>query len=77
MSKSVNFVIGTAIGIGIGALVGYVLAPARDAAFDQSYRSRLDKALAEGRKAAALREAELREEFLRAKRRNTPGTMGT
>lgn len=74
MSKSVNFVIGTAIGIAVGALVGYVLAPARDTAMDATYRSRLDKALAEGRQAAALREAELREEFLRAKRRHTPGS---
>jgi hypothetical protein len=73
MNKSVNFVFGTIVGIALGALAGYILAPARETSFDQSYQSRLDKALEEGRKAAAAREAELREEFKQSKRRNTPG----
>jgi hypothetical protein len=73
MSKSVNFVLGTIVGTAVGLLAGYVLAPARGTSFDRTYQSRLDKALHEGEVAAAEREAELRREFERAKRRNTPG----
>ncbi|MBX2998434.1 MAG: hypothetical protein KF893_07970 [Caldilineaceae bacterium] len=73
MDKSVSFVLGTIVGAAAGALVGYIFAPARNTSFDKSYRSRMDKALAEGNKAAAEREAELRREFERSKRRYTPG----
>jgi gas vesicle protein len=73
MNKSVNFVLGTILGAAAGALVGYIFAPARNTSFDRSYRSRMDKALAEGEKAAAEREAELRKEFEQARRRRTPG----
>ena len=73
MSKSVSFVLGAVAGVALGALVGTILAPARGTSFDRSYRSRLDTALAEGRRAAAEREAELRRQFEQAKRRNTPG----
>ena len=76
MSKSVNFFIGTVLGIAVGVATGYVLAPARQTTFDRTYQSRLDKALEEGRKAAALREAELRAEFEQAKRLRKPGQSG-
>jgi hypothetical protein len=73
MDKSVSFVLGAIVGAAASALVGYVFAPARNTSFDRSYRSRMDRALAEGNKAAAEREAELRREFERSKRRHTPG----
>lgn len=76
MDKSVSFVLGTLVGAAAGALVGYIFAPARNTSFDRSYRSRMDKALAEGSQAAAEREAELRREFEQAKRRQTPGQSG-
>lgn len=73
MDKSVSFVLGAIVGAAAGALVGYIVAPSRNTSFDRSYRSRLDKALAEGNKAAAEREAELRRDFEQSKRRRTPG----
>ncbi|MCB0113688.1 MAG: hypothetical protein R2873_11455 [Caldilineaceae bacterium] len=76
MGKSVNLLLGSVLGIAVGLAVGYVLAPARDTSFEAGYQSRLDKALAEGRKAAAQREAELRAEYERAKRQRRPGQSG-
>lgn len=69
MDKTTNFVLGALVGVGIGILTGYILAPARGTRYDSTYQSRLDKAMEEGRKAAAAREAELRREFEAAKHR--------
>jgi hypothetical protein len=51
------------VGTAIGAVYNYLFAPAPETKFDGSYQSRLDWALAEGEKAATLRELELRAEF--------------
>jgi len=67
MGKFSNLLIGTILGTAVGVLAAYLFAPAKETGFDQSYRSRLDHALDEGRKAAADREAELRQEFITAK----------
>jgi hypothetical protein len=56
------------IGAAASAVYNYLFAPAAETTFDGSYQSRLDWALAEGEKAAALREQELRAEFEVAKR---------
>jgi hypothetical protein len=55
------------IGAAAGVIYNYLFAPAPETTFDGSYQSRLDWALAEGEKAAALREVELRAEFEAAK----------
>ncbi len=75
MGKSGNFIIGSLIGVALGAIVGYLLGPAQGTRFDTTYQSRLDKALDEGRLAEEKRAAELRQEFLQAKKR--PATGGT
>ncbi len=71
MNKSGSFLVGALLGAGVGLLLGYIFSPAPDADFDHRYRSRLDQALDEGRKAAAETEAELRRRFEEAKRRAT------
>lgn len=59
--------VGAAIGVAASALYNYLFAPAPETKLDGSYRSRLDWALAEGERAAAAREAELRAQFEQAK----------
>jgi hypothetical protein len=54
-------------GAAVSAVYNYLFAPAPETTFDGSYQSRLDWAIAEGEKAAALRELELRAEFEAAK----------
>lgn len=73
MGKSGNFVLGTLIGVAVGAIISYFLGPAQNSRFDQTYQSRLDRALEEGRKAEELRAEELRREFVQAKRRPAAG----
>lgn len=73
MKKSINFVVGVLIGSGVGLLMAYLFAPAADVDFTNPYQSRLDKALAAGKEAAAAREAELHREFLSAKQ-TAPGS---
>ena len=67
MGKLSNLIIGAILGAAAGILTAYLFAPAKETNFDQAYRSRLDYALDEGRKAATDREAELRQEFIAAK----------
>lgn len=55
--------IAAAVGAAASALYNYLFAPAPETKFDGSYQSRLDWAIAEGEKAAAQRELELRAEF--------------
>lgn len=69
MGKSGNFVIGTLIGVAVGAVVAYLLGPAQDTRFDATYQSRLDRALDEGRLAEEAKAEEMRLEFAQAKRR--------
>jgi len=54
-------------GAGIATVYNYLFGPAPETTFDGSYQSRLDWALAEGEKAAKVRELELRAEFEAAK----------
>lgn len=74
MSKTIYFVLGAAVGAAAGLTYDYLFSPAKETKFDGSYRSRLDWALEEGEKAAALREQQLRLEFEAAKRRPRPET---
>ena len=67
MNKWSYVAIAGVLGATAGAIYNYLFAPAPETTFDGSYRSRLDWALAEGEKAAALRELELRAEFEAAK----------
>jgi gas vesicle protein len=75
MGKLSNLIIGTLVGTALGMATAYLFAPAKETQFDQTYRSRLDHALDEGRKAAAAREAELRQDFIAAKQPKPPQTI--
>lgn len=68
MNKWGYMAIAGAIGVAASAIYNYLFAPAPETTFDGSYQSRLDWAIAEGEKAAAQRELELRAEFEAAKR---------
>lgn len=68
MNRWGYFAIAGIVGAAAGAIYNYLFAPAPETTFDASYQSRLDWALAEGEKAAAQRELELRAEFEAAKR---------
>lgn len=67
MGKFSNFLIGAAIGVAVSAVVSYIFGPTNDAQYDATYRSRLDHALAEGRKAAQAKQIEMRQAFEEAK----------
>ncbi len=67
MGKIGYWALGALIGVAAGLVVDYLLGPASDTAFDETYRTRLDRALEEGEMAADAREAELRQQFLQAK----------
>jgi gas vesicle protein len=69
MGKLANFLIGAALGAAVGVALNYLFGPAQETEYNQNYRSRLDKALAEGQRAADEHEAELRRQFEQAKRR--------
>ena len=73
MGKTGNFIVGTLMGVALGALVGYLLGPAQNSRFDATYQSRLDRALDEGRKAEEARAAQMRLEFAQAKKRVATG----
>lgn len=59
------FLFSLCAGAACGYLLGHILGPAPGTRFDASYRSRLDRALAEGKAAAAARAQELQAEFAR------------
>jgi gas vesicle protein len=67
MGRVISFVIGAAIGVTIASVATYLFGPARDTYFDQRYRSRWDRALEEGRQAAAEHEIALRRQLASAK----------
>ncbi len=60
MGKTSYFIVGAAIGAVVAAAINYLFGPADGATFDANYRSRLDFARDEGKRAALAREAELR-----------------
>ena len=67
MGNFSSFIIGAAIGVAVSAVVSYLFGPTNDAEYDATYRSRLDHALEEGRKAARARQIEMRQSFEAAK----------
>lgn len=67
MGKTSNLIIGMALGAAVGIAINYLFGPTLDAQFNAQYRSRWDRALEEGKVAAAEREAELRRQFEVAK----------
>lgn len=60
MSRGTFLIIGAAIGAAAAMALNYFLGPAPETTYDAGYRSRLDFALDEGRRAAAERDKELR-----------------
>lgn len=68
MGKFSNFLIGAALGAAVGLVVNYLFGPATDTEFNHNYRSRLDKALEEGQRAADEHEANLRRQLGEAKK---------
>lgn len=60
MGKSGYLLIGAALGAAVAYTINYFFGPTDAATYDQNYRSRLDYALEEGRRAAAERELEMR-----------------
>ncbi len=67
MHKWTSLIIGAVAGIATSAVYLYLFAPARETTFDERYQSRLDWALAEGKKAGQERELELRNELQQAR----------
>ncbi|RIK39682.1 MAG: hypothetical protein DCC55_17300 [Chloroflexi bacterium] len=76
MGKLGNFLIGAALGAAVGVVINYVFGPATGSDFNQNYRSRLDKALEEGERAAQEHEVEMRRQFEAAKRGNAGAENG-
>ena len=60
MGKSGYLLIGAAVGAAIAFTINYFLGPTAATTYDENYRSRLDFALDEGKRAAAARETQLR-----------------
>ena len=67
MGKSGYLLIGALVGAAAGVVVNYLFGPAQGTTFDKNYQSRLDAAIAEGERAADLRELELRQRFEQGK----------
>jgi hypothetical protein len=63
VGKSGYLLIGAAFGAAIAFTINYFLGPTAATTYDENYRSRLDFALDEGKRAAAAREAQLRGEL--------------
>jgi len=72
VKRWVYVAIGGLLGAAASVVYNYLFGPAPETTFDKSYQSRLDWALAEGEKAAASREAELRAQFEAAKQPRPP-----
>ena len=60
MGKSGYLLIGAMVGAAIAFTINYFLGPTEATTYDENYRSRLDYALDEGKRAAAARETQLR-----------------
>ncbi|HAJ38652.1 MAG TPA: hypothetical protein DCL15_23540 [Chloroflexi bacterium] len=68
MSKGTFLLLGATIGAGIAVALNYFLGPASGTTYDANYRSRLDFALDEGRRAALEREQQLRQQLIQMRR---------
>ena len=55
-----NLFIGLLLGVGLGLTFTYLFGPADETEYNETYRSRLDKALEDGDQAANEKEAEMR-----------------
>ncbi|MBW7883659.1 MAG: hypothetical protein H3C34_13675 [Caldilineaceae bacterium] len=77
MGKGSYLLIGAVIGAAAAALLGYLFGPAEGTTYDENYRSRLDFALDEGRRAAAAREHELRHKIEEYRRLPSPSAGQT
>lgn len=73
MSRGTFLLLGAALGAGIAVALNYFLGPAPGTTYDANYRSRLDFAFDEGRRAALERENELRQQIKQLRR--TPGAL--
>ncbi len=71
MGRTGFLLVGAAVGAAVGIVFNYVFGPTEDAQFNEAYRSRWDKALEDGERAADEREAEMRQGFEAAKRRRS------
>ena len=69
MGKVSNFLIGAALGAAVGLVINYLFGPGVGIEFNKHYRSRLDKAIDDGKQAAEVHESELRQQLEAAKRR--------
>jgi gas vesicle protein len=67
MGLFARFLIGAVVGAAAGFAVAYLFGPTPGTTYDANYRSRLDRALEEGDKAAAEYEADLRRQLEEAK----------
>lgn len=67
MGKSGYLLIGALVGAAAGVVVNYLFGPAQGTTYDEHYQSRLDAAIADGERAADLRELELRQRFEQGK----------
>lgn len=67
MGRTSSFIVGTTIGVVMATVVTYLFGPARETSFDQTYRSRWDQALADGKQAALEHETLLRQQLAVAK----------
>jgi hypothetical protein len=63
MGKGAYLLIGAALGAAVAYTINYFFGPTEAATYDQNYRSRLDYALEEGKRAAAGREIEMRRQL--------------
>jgi len=76
MRKVISFLAGLLAGAVVGAAVGMLLAPYSGAELQQRARTRVQELIAEGKRAAAGRRAEL-EAQLEAFKRGTPVPLET
>lgn len=67
MGRTSSFVVGATVGVVAATVLTYLFGPARETAFDQTYRSRWDQALADGKQAAIEHETLLRQQLAAAK----------
>ncbi|MEM7538047.1 MAG: hypothetical protein AAF639_38105 [Chloroflexota bacterium] len=58
-----NLFIGLLLGIGLGLVFTYLFGPADEAAYDETYRSRWDKALEDGDRAADEKEKAMHDQL--------------
>lgn len=76
MNKTTSLLVGAVVGTTVAFVANYIFGAASQTTYDAAYQSRWDKALAEGRAAAALHELEMRRQLEAAKRPQLTSTDG-